>query len=74
MRMITASTAPSEIGIPNISPITSRTWRRDSRYTPASVAICASSRGANAGHDTPTGRSASLGRPQHEQRKRIRSY
>ena len=74
MRMIAASTAPSEIGMLNTSTTTARTCRRERRYTPAMVAICASNRAANADHDTPAGRSASLGLPQHGQRNRNSSY
>ena len=74
MRMIAASTAPVEIGIPNISPTTSRTCRRESRYTPASTPMCACNLGANGDHDTPAGSSASRGRRQHGQRNLTRSY
>ena len=74
IRMIAASTAPTEIRMLNTSCTTSRTCRRDSRYTPASIAMCASNRAANADHDTPAGRSASLGLPQHGQRNRSSSY
>jgi hypothetical protein len=53
--MTVASTAPVEISMWYISRTTSATWRRESRNTPASVAMCASSFGPNAEPDTPAG-------------------
>ncbi len=47
MRMIAASIEPVEAGIPKTSTTVWRTWSRESLNTPASIAMCASSRGPN---------------------------
>jgi hypothetical protein len=67
MRMIAASTAPVEIGIPNISLTTSRNSRRESRYIPASTPMCVRSRGADVDHNTPAGMEVSTGASATEQ-------
>lgn len=45
--MIALSIEPVEAGTPKTSTTVWRTWSRESRNTPASIAMCASSRGLN---------------------------
>jgi hypothetical protein len=58
IRMIALSIDPFDAGIPNTSTTVWRTWSRESRNTPAAIAICASTLGPNP--DEPADRVASV--------------